>query len=117
MSRLNDNDNPSSQTIVNVDYAKNENEGLLYDVIDMGVSLTITEVTDMVRNINTQIVSKMKITIDASKIQRIDGAGLQLLCAISREANNSNLELMWQGGLTSIKEAAVQLGVFGCLNG
>jgi len=60
-------------------------------------------------------VSDQPIFIDASRVTRADGAGLQLLCALFSAAEQRGIALSWAGASPAIGEAARLLGVEGHL--
>ena len=51
------------------------------------------------------------IAIDASQVQRIDTAGLQLLAAFVENANTCKRSLAWWGETAALTEAAERLGL------
>lgn len=55
--------------------------------------------------------SKQAIEIAAGELQRIDGAGIQMLVALFRQAEQDQLEINWKGKSESLLEAASLLGL------
>lgn len=74
-------------------------------------SLTIREVAEMHPLWTGQLVSDGTVTIDASAVEIIDGAGLQLLAALSKGAEQRNSALAWRNVPPVLTEAVAQLGL------
>jgi hemoglobin-like flavoprotein/ABC-type transporter Mla MlaB component len=56
------------------------------------------------------------IQIDASRVERIDGTALQLLCALFVEAENNNVSLQWVEPSQALLQAAKYSGLTSLLN-
>jgi anti-anti-sigma regulatory factor len=65
----------------------------------------------MANTIKTIFDSGNKIAIDVSNIQRIDGAGLQLLCVLVKEANEKDIAIAWKGESQSFRDAVSKCGL------
>jgi ABC-type transporter Mla MlaB component len=60
----------------------------------------------------TEIIEKQEaIEISAGELQRIDGAGIQLLVALFNQAEQQGLEITWKDTSESLMDAASLLGV------
>jgi anti-anti-sigma regulatory factor len=81
------------------------------DGFDMGDSLTIAEVADSHRRLTELLASGGAITLDGGGIEGIDGAGLQLLAALMRDASGQGIEVNWSGASDALKAAADQVGL------
>jgi ABC-type transporter Mla MlaB component len=75
------------------------------DVLDISVVTTkYNELKQMLNNAQT-------IEVSAAELQRIDGAGVQLLVALFREAADQGKVISWKDTSESLLEAASLLGV------
>lgn len=59
---------------------------------------------------------KQTIQIDASRVERIDGTALQLLCALFVQAENNNVGLQWVEPSEALLQAAKYSGLTSLLN-
>lgn len=87
-----------------------DKQGTIMNVIDCGEVLDIS----MVRALHEQIVQAMEhedvIQLAGSRLQRIDGAGVQLLVAAVVEAARRGCKLNWQSTSPALLQAADYLG-------
>jgi|GEM_PF-972868 len=60
--------------------------------------------------------SQQTIQIDASRVERIDGSALQLLCAMFLQAENNGVRLQWIEPSDALLQAAKYSGVTALLN-
>lgn len=77
------------------------------DVVLQG-GLSIAQTRDTYRHLNEALVRGQPIFLDADKLERIDGAGAQLLLAFCRAAHARGITLVWQhvsGELSRVAEA------------
>ena len=51
------------------------------------------------------------IELSAGELQRIDGAGIQMLVALFRQAQQENVDISWRDTSDCLSEAASVLGV------
>jgi len=79
--------------------------------IKLGEFLTIQEVGELTNSIKTIFDSGIKVTIDASDVQRLDTAGVQLLCAIAKEAREKSISIVWESKSDTMRMAIKQLGL------
>jgi anti-anti-sigma regulatory factor len=68
--------------------------------------ITITEAGSLYKNLQSYIDSEGDVTIDASKVQMIDMAGLQLLLVFSRELGKLQRKVQWQSPSSVFMQAA-----------
>lgn len=70
--------------------------------------------------LKTQMLSLLEnqqtIQIDASRVERIDGSALQLLCALFVQADNSGVSLQWIEPSDALLQSAKYSGVINLLN-
>lgn len=55
------------------------------------------------------------VTVDASALERVDTATVQLLCAFVRDRSGRNQSVTWRGDSPALQDAARLLGVRGLL--
>ena len=77
----------------------------------MGESLTIQEVGELMVPLRDALIGERRITLDAGGLGRVDGAGLQLLCLLFKEARDRRLELAWSALSEGLGAAARPLGL------
>lgn len=80
-------------------------------VVDLGDALNIADVSARHAECKRLAAGAAEIEIDASRVQSIDTAGLQLLAALVREARARNLVLRWRAPSKALREGAARLGL------
>ncbi|MCU7835508.1 MAG: STAS domain-containing protein [gamma proteobacterium symbiont of Taylorina sp.] len=73
--------------------------------------LDITMVADRYEQLSQLLNEHKSILINAENIERIDGAGLQLLTAFFKEAKSLNISLEWQSCSEALKNSAKLSGL------
>ena len=81
------------------------------DVIDLGDSLTIRDVGELHGRLCAALDLGGDLRIDAGALEQVDAAGIQLLCALARDARNQGFELQWQGVSDRLAAGVRQLGL------
>jgi ABC-type transporter Mla MlaB component len=76
-----------------------------------GDVLDISMVTQKYKEFKELLDNNQSIEISAEELQRVDGAGIQLLVALFREAKEKGLAISWHSTSESLLEAASLLGV------
>ena len=61
--------------------------------------------------LNTVLAQAKPVELDASRIERVDTAALQLVAAFCRAAHDAGLALHWQGVSPALTEAVTLLGL------
>jgi anti-anti-sigma regulatory factor len=79
--------------------------------IDLGESLTIQEVSEVMEKVGTVFDSGTHIKLKASDLERVDGAGVQLLCTLFKEASVKQVKITWETRSEAVAKAAMQLGM------
>ena len=79
--------------------------------VELDENLTIREASEALAKLRAAADLGTFITLDVSSLNRVDGAGVQLLCAVVKETDNQQLDLIWSGESNALKSAASQLGV------
>lgn len=74
-------------------------------------SCSIKEVAALRGRLGDLIQESAPVTIDASAVERIDTATLQLLFAFVRDRLNADREIVWTGVTASLDDAARLLGM------
>jgi anti-anti-sigma factor len=74
-------------------------------------SLTIQDVGEMMMQIRSAFEEAREIYLDIGSLTHIDGAGMQLLCEIIKEAKTQRISLKWIGESESLKTVARAMGV------
>lgn len=77
----------------------------------LGDSLTIREVSELLGDITSALDLGGTVVVDGGEVESIDGAGLQLLCAVMKSAQEKGVEISWQATSECLKEGAIQLGL------
>ena len=76
--------------------------------INLGDSLTIQEVSNLHDTVKSALSTGGTLTFHGGSVERIDGAGIQLLCAIFKEANSQHMKISW-GSASEVLVNAVKL--------
>ena len=79
--------------------------------LDLEESLTIADVSDVYRQAAEVFGGSRRIRLKADALEQVDGAGIQLLAAIMREATAQHVEIGWSGVSEALRGAAAQLGL------
>ncbi|NQY27639.1 MAG: STAS domain-containing protein [Piscirickettsiaceae bacterium] len=80
-------------------------------VIDCGDSLNISGVGDLYAKLLTALAEGLVITLNVSKIERIDAAALQMLYAFSKEAAEHGNPIDWSDASDAFCRGAQLLGL------
>ena len=80
-------------------------------ILDLGASLTVVEVTEWHSRFATAFEHGSRIEIKAEAIEQIDGAGVQLLVAVIKEALARHIEISWGAVSETLEQAVSQLGL------
>lgn len=73
--------------------------------------LDITLVFQYYEKFNQILNSHKTVTIDAEKVTKVDGAGLQLLATFIQSAQRLNVEVTWAGVSDDFKKSAALIGL------
>ena len=87
------------------------NEGL----ISFDDTLDITLAASYYERLSQLLNEQKSITLDGTQIERIDGAGLQLLVAFFKSAESLHIPVQWQGCSEALKNSAKLSGLTGSL--
>ena len=84
-------------------------------VICCDACLDISGARDFYNRLQTAMQARQPVVLDATHIERIDTAALQILCAFFREAEVNGLVVQWQQPSPALQNAARLLNVSTCL--
>lgn len=76
-----------------------------------GDVLDISVVAQKHTEFREALEKKQAIEVSAGELQRVDGAGMQMLVALFRQAEQDQLEIKWKDTSESLRDAALLLGV------
>jgi ABC-type transporter Mla MlaB component len=79
--------------------------------IDLGDAPHISEISDFYSSFTLALEKGGPISIDASRIENIDGPSLQLLCSFAHEAQAKGVELNWGKIAEHLRNSAQLLGI------
>ncbi len=79
-------------------------------VVKLGASLTLATAGDVKDALAAAVAGDGKITVDASAVEEIDLAGLQLICATHRTAVHAGRDIEIAGRCAALTEAIGALG-------
>ena len=79
--------------------------------VTCGAVLDISAVGQKQAEFREVLENKKTIEVSAGELQRIDGAGIQMLVALFRQADQEQLEISWKDTSDSLLNAASLLGV------
>lgn len=80
-------------------------------VVDLGESLDISAVGALRERLLNVLTLNEPVTLDATSVQQLDTAGLQVLCAFARSALEQGVSISWTGQTELIGERARLLGL------
>jgi anti-anti-sigma regulatory factor len=89
----------------------NENPSINEEILALGESLTVQEVGSMMGGLRAALNAGGPIVIDAAELSQIDGAGVQLLCLLFKEAGERNIPCAWREHSLPLQQAVKQLGL------
>ncbi len=86
------------------------------DSIDLGDSLTIADVGELRERLRAALDLGGTLSVGAGDVEQVDAAGVQLLCAVAREADQQGIAVDWNGVSGRLKDAVVRLGLENALS-
>lgn len=78
-------------------------------------TLDITMVASYLERLSQLLNEQKSIVLNGENIERIDGAGLQLLVAFFKSAESLHIPVQWQGCSEALKKSAKLSGLTGSL--
>jgi anti-anti-sigma regulatory factor len=75
-------------------------------IIDCGESLDVSVIMDFRALILQAMASDDEIILDATQLERIDGAAMQLLTALFKDADETNHPIRWKSSSDALMNAA-----------
>lgn len=84
--------------------------------IPCGDILSIADVGDLYANLLMSMAEGSTINIDASEIEKIDAASLQMIYAFSKEAEKQGKPLTWDSASSAFLHSAKLLGLAELMN-
>lgn len=90
-------------------------EGLITFEDTLDITLAATYYDQLSQLLNNKLVQTKSIVLNAENIERIDGAGLQLLVAFFQAAELLHITVQWQGCSEAVKKSAELSGLTGSL--
>ncbi|MCB1881142.1 MAG: STAS domain-containing protein [Gammaproteobacteria bacterium] len=79
--------------------------------LDLEGSLTIAEVGGLQQVLLNMLNGTGSINLRGGEVNRVDGAGVQLLAALMKEAAQRRMQVHWIDSSTALRTAAAQLGL------
>jgi len=73
--------------------------------------LDITLVFQYYERFNEILNNHKSITINAEKVEKVDGAGLQLMASFIKSAKSLNVDVTWSGVSENFKKSASLIGL------
>jgi anti-anti-sigma regulatory factor len=84
-------------------------------LIYCGPELDISEAQDFYDILQAALRARCPVVLDATHIERVDTAILQMLCAFVRDAQASNMVVQWRQPSPVLESAARLLNMRACL--
>ncbi|CAK0775176.1 putative STAS domain-containing protein [Gammaproteobacteria bacterium] len=78
---------------------------------DLGEFLVIQEVMSLFDTLKQILIRESVLQLEISRLERVDGAGVQLLCALVKEANTVGARIEWVGHSDALQESARRMGL------
>lgn len=85
-------------------------------VIELGSDLTIADVEAKKIELAHVLADALPVKLNAEELEQIDGAGLQLLAALFKNAAKNNLEISWLKVSATLMDAVKLVGLVELLN-
>ena len=85
-------------------------------VIDLGSDLTIADVESKKIELSHIVSDALPVKLNAEELEQIDGAGLQLLAVLFKDAAKNNLEISWENVSSTLRDAVKLIGLVEVLN-
>jgi len=79
--------------------------------LQLGDSLTIMDAENLKNDFLKIIIDGMGVTLDASELEQVDGAGLQLLAAFYKDAMRKGVAVNWNKISRSLDDAVTMMGM------
>lgn len=79
-------------------------------------SIDITQVLEIRKRYSDSLVNAQDITLDGSKVQKVDAAGLQLLLSLFVTCQQKGIDVRWQNISDELVLAATVLGLESALS-
>jgi len=104
---------PSNEKLALPEAAMNEAPMEQMDgrVLELDSCLTIAEVGPLAEQLAGVFDSGDSLVLNGGEIEQIDGAGIQLLAGLMKEAAAQQAQVAWSGTTVVLREAAAQLGL------
>lgn len=80
-------------------------------VIALAAQCSIKDALALQTELQAALQPSRAVTVDASAVERIDTAALQLLCAFAQQCSAEGRALKWRGDCTVLQDTAGQLGL------
>ena len=80
-------------------------------VVDLGSHLTIADVERVQQQLEGLLAGGHNFALDAAQLEKIDTAGLQLLCSLKKTLQNAESELNWKEASPTFIKSAYLMGV------
>jgi len=81
------------------------------ECFSLGESIVISNVQEWHEKMLAAISGQDDLVLDGSKIEQIDGTGLQLLVALMKEGAANKTNITWKAASDTLHQNAAQLGV------
>ena len=101
----------TSETTSDIDSRDNEMIDKNTMELHLEEHLTIQSAADLYEKMKLLFESDSAIEINASDVEMVDGAGLQLLAAFFKEAATCHLDINWKGTTGTLLNAAETVGM------
>ncbi len=85
-------------------------------IISCDTNVDISNVADIYQNLNKALNDGRHVEIDASIVERIDTAVLQLFCTFIKKAKSADLSVTWTSVSDSLRTSAELIGLSSELN-
>lgn len=80
-------------------------------VITLAAQCTIKDAPALQSELLAALARPGDIHVEATAVERVDTAALQVLCALAQHCSNEGRTLQWQGDCALLRDASAQLGL------
>lgn len=78
---------------------------------DLGEFLVIQQVMSVCDHLKQALLQGSVLVLGVDRLEQVDGAGVQLLCAVMKEAKVVGARIEWEGHSAALQESARRMGL------
>ena len=107
---------PEPEPLIEVNQMDETAQSTDQPVINLGSDLTIADVESKKIELANILADALPVVLSADELEQVDGAGLQLLAVLFKNAAKNKLEISWQKVSSALMDAVKLVGLVEQLN-